>query len=347
MPAEQDNRRRRRRRSKSPVPPLCPGQGPVDVHDLDTERSPLPTDARQLTRMVAMSWNPRTLVNVAYQLCQAAEANSEQVFRDSASKTVKMYLELFDKLNELQPKLWELLIMRSDGHFTRNIRQKLCDGRDGARAEDNGKVKNALPHIFKWEPSLVNQPKSNRGLAHPQCAYYLSSIETNWEDLEERRQFIECANPLMTAEHWPRVLYVEGKGDVDNPSQGLLKNPLLVNIAKANLKSPSSVIPTASVRPNAVRRGRKGIAAKYQLTKITTAFLAYVAVLTRFALSAEDTFSEDGGTFNYVAFYNELREFLEAAHFQSRAKVLIAWWNKALFPNHIEENSGTGSTNNG
>ncbi|KAG8725086.1 hypothetical protein FRC09_008764, partial [Ceratobasidium sp. 395] len=35
------------------------------------------------------------------------------------------------------------------------------------------------------------------------------------------------------------------------------------------------------------------------------------------------------------------------AHFQSRAKVLIAWWNKALFPDHIEENSGAGGTNNG
>ncbi|KAG8685544.1 hypothetical protein FRC09_014681 [Ceratobasidium sp. 395] len=257
-----------------------------------------------------------------------------------------MYLELYDKLNSLEPDLWELLIARNDSHFNRTIRQKLSDGRDGARAEDNGKVKNALPHLLKCEPSLVNQPKANRGLMHPVCAYYLSSIKTNWEDPEEKRQFLECSNPPMIAMYWPRVLYAKGKGDINEPSKGLFRNPLLVDIAKAMLKSPSSVIPTASVRPNAVRRGRKGIAAKYQLTKVTTGFLAYVAVLTRFALSAEETFSDDGGTFNYIAFYNQLRQFLEAPKYQSRAKALIDWWNKALFPDHLEENNGAGASSN-
>ncbi|KAG9077311.1 hypothetical protein FS749_010812, partial [Ceratobasidium sp. UAMH 11750] len=107
-------------------------------------------------------------------------------------------------------------------------------------------------------------------------------------------------------------------------------------VANVILRSPSSVIPTARVRPNAPRRGQKGIAAKYKLTQVTTAFLAYVAVMTRFALSAETTFDEDGTTFNYREFYLELRTYLEAPKFQRRAKVLVEWWNKTLFPDAIQ-----------
>lgn len=54
---------------------------------------------------------------------------------------------------------------------------------------------------------------------------------------------------------------------------------MIIQVAKAILQSPSSVIPSARIRPGSVRRGRKGIGAKYQLTKITPAFLAYVAVI--------------------------------------------------------------------
>ncbi|KAG9083387.1 hypothetical protein FRC06_004555, partial [Ceratobasidium sp. 370] len=110
--------------------------------------------------------------------------------------------------------------------------------------------------------------------------------------------------------------------------------------------SPSSVIPTARVRPNAPRRGRKGIAVKYKLTQVTTAFLAYVAVMTCFALSAETTFDEDGTTFNYREFYSELCTYLEAPKFQRCAKVLIEWWNKTLFPDAIQ-GEGNGHDDDG
>ncbi|KAF8594583.1 hypothetical protein BDV93DRAFT_414854, partial [Ceratobasidium sp. AG-I] len=206
----------------------------------------------------------------------------------------------------------------------------LDDGRSGAKAEDNNKVKNAIVHWRPWSPPLAHEPKSSRGLAHPQCARLLAPITVNWEDVEERRQFIECNNPPPTANHWPRMLYEDDMGDPKKPSKGLLRGPLLVDSAKAILQSPSSVLPSTSARPGAVRRGRKGVASKYQLDAVTPAFLAYVAVIVRFALSSEDMFSDDGGTFKYVIFYMQIREYLEAPKHQATVAPLLAWWNRSV-----------------
>ncbi|KAG8694521.1 hypothetical protein FRC08_008439 [Ceratobasidium sp. 394] len=160
-------------RAHSPTPPAD------ESHDLDTERSPLPTDARQLTRMIAMSWSPRTLTSIAAKLRRARDDDSEQAWRDGASKTDRLYLNLYDELDRLQPDLFELLAER-EGSFMR----VLTDGRNGAKAEDNFKVKNALPHLRKWDPPLVDQPKTMRGLAHPECAFLLSPLSVDWNKEE-------------------------------------------------------------------------------------------------------------------------------------------------------------------
>ncbi|QRV91896.1 hypothetical protein RhiJN_19914 [Ceratobasidium sp. AG-Ba] len=347
MPPVRTSRQRQRQRSRTPPEPERQSPSPSraatpadEVHHLDAERSPLPTDSRQLTRLVAMSWTPRSLTNAATKLRRAMDDGSEQAIRDGASKTEKRYFDLYDKLDRLQPDLFDLLDAR-DSHFMRNVRQKLADGRNGAKAEDNHKAKHSLPHLRAWTPSLVDEPKGSRGLAHPECAYMLSPTTIDWDNEEQKRQFIECSNPPMTHKHWSRFLWADCKADPNHPSKGMLQNKLLVDMANVILKSPSSVIPTARVRPNVVRRGRKGIAAKYQLTKVTTGFLAYVAVMTRYALSSETTFDEDGGTFNYVKFYDDIRTYLEAPKFKRRAKVLIDWWNKTLFPDVVQGDDGT------
>ncbi|CCO34067.1 hypothetical protein RSOLAG1IB_09363 [Rhizoctonia solani AG-1 IB] len=340
-----------------PPPPPPPPSGPLSTpepegdedgdenlpfeHPLDSDQSPLPTDARQLTRMTAMFWSARNLLNAGNQLHRASDNGSEQTLRATASNLQKQYFELCDELDRLQPDLFDLLASKGS-FFMRNVRDKLSDGRTGAKAEDNHKVKHALPHMKTWEPSLKDEPKSNRGLAHPECAFFLSPVTVDWDDEEQRRQFQEFSNPPMVASHWPRLLYPNGLVNRNKPSEGLLQGELLVMAARVILESPSSVLPSVNIRPGAVRRGRKGIAAKYQLTHITPQFLAYVAVVTRFAVSAEEVFSDDGGVFNYIDFYDQVREYLEAPRFQVQAQVLIAWWNRKLFPNSINHEGTAG-----
>ncbi|KAG9122265.1 hypothetical protein FRC07_001442 [Ceratobasidium sp. 392] len=331
------------RQRNNPPPPAqredgADGAGGNNDGD-NTDSCPIATDARQITRLIAMVWNPRAVLNAGYELRRAAENGSEQAVRDGASQDQQLCFKIYDKLNELEPDLFDLLAEK-DNNYRRYVRQRLSTGQSGAKSEDNHKVKNAIPHLYKFEPSLVDLPKSARGLAHDGCAFWLSPTSVDWKNPEMKRKFIELMDPPMVSMHWPRLLYAEGVGDPLRPSIGIMRNPLLVKVAKAVVKSPSSVIPTATVRPNTVRRGRKGIGAKYNLTEVTPAFLAYVAVLTRFALSAEETFSADGATFNYAEFYAELHDFLEKPKYERRSKALIEWWNQNLFPNVVRGADG-------
>ncbi|KAG8704511.1 hypothetical protein FRC11_009823, partial [Ceratobasidium sp. 423] len=303
----------------------APATAASDATLSDNDSSSLPTVARQVTRMVAMFWSPRAALNAYPDLQQAIEDGSEATLRATASPANKMYYDVCDELERIQPDFFERLgAMGSDSK--RQVRKDLSDGQSGAKAEDNNKVKNAIVHWRKWSPPLVNEPKTIRGLSHPECARLLAPITVDWDDEEERRQFTECDNPPMTSSHWPRALYL-----------------LLYNTVKAILESPSSVLPSTSARPNAAKQGRKGIAHKYQLGVVTPSFLAYTAVVLRFALSSETHFNDTGGTFNYIDFYNQIRCYLEAPKYQKTNKVLLAWWNKKIFPNSIQtHNDATG-----
>ncbi|KAG9118758.1 hypothetical protein FRC07_006564 [Ceratobasidium sp. 392] len=314
---------------------------PLDAHDLDSDRSPLPTNARQLTRLHAMFWSSRSMLNDGFELRKAIEEGNDYTLRATATKTKKLNYRLSEELDKLQPDLFPMLAT-SGNHFLRNVRKKLTEGCSGAKAEDNCKVKNALAHVWKWDPPLKDLPKASRGLNHPGCAELLAPITVNMEDEEERRQFVECNNPPMLAKHWPGCIYKGGRGNAKEPSKGLLQGELMVATAKIIVKSPSSVLPSTSVRPGAPKRGRKGVATKYHMTKVTPAFLAYVAVILRFALSSEETFNEDGGTFDYTEFYSQLCEYLESPKFRTKTDTLIDWWNRALFPDslHIDEDTG-------
>jgi hypothetical protein len=68
--------------------------------------------------------------------------------------------------------------------FTNFLIPQLNEGRSGAKAEDNNKVKHAIVHFQQWSPPLIDEPKSSRGLAHPECARLLAPITVNWEDEE-------------------------------------------------------------------------------------------------------------------------------------------------------------------
>ncbi|KAG8730621.1 hypothetical protein FRC12_020156 [Ceratobasidium sp. 428] len=309
---------------------------PTPADDLfDDDRTPLPTVARQITRTVAMFWSPRAALNSYAELQQAIEDGSDETLRATAEPTETTNYEVCDALERLQPDLFELLAAK-DSHFARNVRRQLGDGQSGAKAEDNNKVKSAIAHWRTWTPPLANQPKSSRGLGHPECARLIAPITVNWDDDEAKRQFMEASNPPLLSSHWPRALYASETGDPKQPSKGLFEGQLLVDTAKAIVHSPSSVLPSTSVRSGTVRRGRKGVGHKYQMKAVTPAFLAYVAVILRFALSSEEIFSDDGGTFNYIEFYKQLRQYLEAPKYQNTVKPLLAWWNKKLFPNSIQ-----------
>lgn len=110
--------------------------------------------------------------------------------------------------------------------------------------------------------------------------------------------------------------------------------------ARAILFSPSAAKDPATTTTTRVggarghsikRRGTIGIAKSYQLTEVTAPFIAYVAVVVRHSLTSDEVFSDTCSGFNYVEFYDQIREFLESPRFEQISAALIEWWNEQLF----------------
>ncbi|KAH7310393.1 hypothetical protein B0J17DRAFT_634286 [Rhizoctonia solani] len=295
-----------------PLPALSatsPAAAASDATVSDADSNSIPTVARQVTRMVAMFWSPRAVLNAYPELQQAIEDGSEATLRAAASPAEKIYYGICEELERIRPDFFERLgAMESDS--TRHVRKDLGYGQSGAKAEDN------------------NKRKSIRGLFHPECARLLAPITVDFDDEEERRQFTECDNPPMTLSHWPRALYLDDNGDPTQPSKGLLQGDLLFKTVKAMLDSPLSVLPSTSVRTNAAKQGRKGIVHKYQLGVVTPALLAYAAVVVEHS--------------NYIESYNQIRCYLESPKYQKTNKILLAWWNKYVtLPEFTTRNDAT------
>ncbi|CAE6364852.1 unnamed protein product [Rhizoctonia solani] len=141
-------------------------------------------------------------------------------------------------------------------------------------------------------------PKQTKDLLTLSACFFLFHITVDWDDEEQRAK--------ETATSPPKVYF---------------------RTARVILESLSSVLPPFNLRPGAGRRGRKGIAAKYHLTHITPWFLAYVAVVTRFAVSTEETFSDGGGISAILTSKNKFSTILKPLCFKLRPR--------KLFPNSI------------
>ncbi|KAF8599828.1 hypothetical protein BDV93DRAFT_559969 [Ceratobasidium sp. AG-I] len=190
------------------------------THRTGQPSTPLPTHARQVTRMNVMFWPSRAALSSGVELRQAIEDGSEDTLRATTSPTEKTNFEVCDALERLQPNLFELLAIEGN-HFMRNF----------------------------WGKPIHS-------------ARLLAPITVDWENEDERLQFVKCNYLPPTANHWPRVLYENDIGDPKKPSKGFLRGQLIVDAAKAILQSPSSVLLSTSARPGTVRRRRKGIASK-------------------------------------------------------------------------------------
>ncbi|KAG8793968.1 hypothetical protein FRC12_001027 [Ceratobasidium sp. 428] len=209
------------------------------------------------------------------------------------------------------------------------------------------KLKQKVGKWWNWsEPMPDRDQKELRGLNHEGCAYMLSEPTLDWSNAEKRIQFRQFGNPAMDPSAWPRYLRLDGEYNPSRPSAGLLKGSLMVKARRQQLAGRAIILSPAAGNtrldaPGAVathtgargkrRRGMTGIAKAYQITGVTTAFMAYTAVAVRHALTSDEVRSEKCGGFDYVEYYTQLREYLDAPRFQRRSAVLLAWWNEQIF----------------
>ncbi|CEL56595.1 hypothetical protein RSOLAG1IB_11956 [Rhizoctonia solani AG-1 IB] len=304
----------------------------------------IPVLSRQVTRLYEMFWPVVDLINMGKEI-RLMSVEEKEEFKAEMSSDEKRIYRILKKLLYEEPSLIEKVMNAPREHIgalTRDLKKMLSTGQSNGRSEDMSKVGREMPgwKAMAWNPPLPE--KHMRGMFHIQCAELLAPIQYDWTDPKVRDDFRNgklVATPLQ----FPRYLWLANGKDYNpqRPSDGLLQGEILICAAYCILFSPTSVktmsastTQVSGARGSSFNRSRGGIigiAKAYNLTKITPAFIAYVAVVVHHALTTEDKFSEICGGFNYGVYYVEIRTFLESQKFASRAKVLVDWWNKRLF----------------
>ncbi|QRW23096.1 hypothetical protein RhiXN_08132 [Rhizoctonia solani] len=317
----------------------------------------IPVISRQVTRLYEMFWPVIDVINMGKET-RPMSADEKKSFKATLPQDQKRVFSLLEKILEEDSTLIERVMRAPREHtaaLTRDLKKLLGDGQSNGRSEDMGKVSREMPgwEAMAWDPPLGD--KSKRGMFHIQCAELLAPVQYDWVDPKVRNDFrngVLTATPLQ----FPRHLWLSNGDfyDPQRPSDGLLQGEILICAAYCIMFSPTSVktmsastTQISGARGCSFKRSRGGIiglAKVYNLTKVTPAFIAYVAVVVHHALTTEAIFSEICGGFNYGVYYNQIRTFLEAPRFASRAKVLLDWWNKRLFGSY---NMGMHTLNEG
>ncbi|CCO37719.1 hypothetical protein BN14_11878 [Rhizoctonia solani AG-1 IB] len=217
--------------------------------------------------------------------------------------------------------------------INRDTSKSLSKGQSNGRSEDMRKMIKLMDDSCVWSWGALPGPpeqKEARGLNHEGCAYLLAHPDIDWDDLQARAEFID-GKVRWSSHQWPRLCWREGAYNPAKPSEGLL----LTKGGKALLLSLSSV-DNITGAPGArgsrsKRQNNKGLAKRYRINRVTTSFIAYVAVCVRYAVTSDTHFNETSDGFNYPDFYDAIKQYLEAPAFASRAASLINWWNHKIF----------------
>ncbi|KAF8670195.1 hypothetical protein RHS04_08637 [Rhizoctonia solani] len=214
-----------------------------------------------------------------------------------------------------------------------------------------------LQEMFWPTINLVNMGKEICKMSVNEKKRYCATLSNNWKRLllvlekllKEDPTLIDrvlCAPQEHAAALTCNLKKQLGKGQSDGQSEDMGKAAFCVLFSPNLVKSISpSTNQVSRAQGSTFKRlkGMIGLAKLYNLTRVTPAFIAYIAVVVCHSLTTDATFSEICGGFNYGIYYNKICKYLEAPQFAGCAKVLLDWWNMRLFGSY---NMGADADNN-
>ncbi|KAJ2925451.1 hypothetical protein H1R20_g11642, partial [Candolleomyces eurysporus] len=222
-----------------------------------------------------------------------------------------LFLQLIQLVPGLDARLWDEKCTNDDRKY---IADTLGRGVRSGRADD---AKGLKPVVIDWVTPL-------NGMLIPPVGKYLCPTDYNWNDDNDRRR-LRKGEIIPTPGQWPIFLYEDLKFNPADPWEGLLKGHLVVQAYKHIFVSPSSA-------DGETRATRSGNAAIHGMKSVTTASLAYVAMMVRFSLSASASFIKNDKMMEHESFFNTLLEFLEDENEGDEVSQLLDWWNQLIFP---------------
>ncbi|KAG9089438.1 hypothetical protein FRC06_001547 [Ceratobasidium sp. 370] len=254
---------------------------------------------------------------------QSMTAEQRESYEVSSSDERKRQLVLVKEFVWLEPAMLTQICStrRSEASTALAYASKmLAKGQTNCRSEDARKVRVALASWRKWNRPLDPEDKASRGLNHQGTGFELSTLDIDWNNIEERTKFMSDGDPPMDEFSLGRFCYPNREGDKCHPWVNMFRGELLLKGTEAILFSPKVS------KSNLDMDGAK----KYDVKEITAPFIAYVVVMVRQALTSDETFQEVCSWFNYTVFYDEVRQFLEEPKYAAVNKSLLEWWNREL-----------------
>ncbi|KAF8756043.1 hypothetical protein RHS01_04931 [Rhizoctonia solani] len=268
-------------------------------------------------------------------------ADEKKSFKATLPQDQKRVFSLLEKILEEDSTLIERVMRAPWEHtaaLTCDLKKLLGDGQSNGRSEDMGKVSREMPgwEAMAWDPPL--------GI-NPSVVCFISNAQSSL------RQFNMTGSIQTTPLQFPRHLWLSNGDfyDPQRPSDGLLQGEILICRVLHNvfphLCQNDECVHYSNQRGTwmllqALEGGIIGLAKVYNLTKVTPAFIASTTLLQ----PRGDFFGNLWAGSITESTNNQIRTFLEAPRFASRAKVLLDWWNKRLFGSY---NMGMHTLNEG
>ncbi|KAH9028596.1 hypothetical protein EDB85DRAFT_1867775 [Lactarius pseudohatsudake] len=206
-------------------------------------------------------------------------------------------------------------------------------GRKQARRGDINGIRGAIGlwPCIDWQPAFPIA-RHLLGFNHRTSGRLLCPVTLNWADDSVRDSLRHGTQNVTAADH-PAFLWPQDVFTLDDIYKGFLRGPVLLMAYKYIFISPSSARETD-------RSTRGGNASLHDVSFVTYESVAYVATVTRFALSNEPAFGPGGqnniqiGGFPYRAFYREILEH-KGLMPEDELVSLLQWWNEKIFPRTI------------
>ncbi|KAI0071792.1 hypothetical protein K474DRAFT_569447 [Panus rudis PR-1116 ss-1] len=119
-------------------------------------------------------------------------------------------------------------------------------------------------------------------------------------------------------------MYDQNMYDRDSLDSGLCRGPLLLSVFRAIFTGPRTATADPGMLP-----GKAPIAKKNQMTTVTPRHIAYAAVMTRYGLSSQSSWTDRDGRFKVPRFFLKVIGLFESD--VEWAKETLDWWNAEVF----------------
>ncbi|KAI0027212.1 hypothetical protein K488DRAFT_91149 [Vararia minispora EC-137] len=241
------------------------------------------------------------------------------------------HLQSFRRILRYDPQLDRMMRTIGDQGQLGQIIRALEEGRKAARAEDVHILKDHIglwpSEYITWDGTIFNKGRRNEyGFKNVVTGALLCPVTLNWDD-DSTRNDLRSSRFIPTSDDLPRFLWPGNETVIiTDLASGFLRSQVLEAAFLSVWFAPSVILGSG-------RSTRASKATMYSVDHVTIESVAYVAMLVRFVLSDQATFTVGGpvptrGAWCLGQFCLKVIDQAYNALTDDEILSLVQWWNE-------------------